>query len=144
MFQIVASFGRFCIAENQIASRQVLVHLLWAVLLGLGCALTEPVQAQAVTAASSAPAKPTDAAAASASAAASGPQWFSVLRARVRLRAADIGLVINTADPYSVAVGNHYLHRRRLRPQQVLRVDLPLRGSLTAEEFEALRTTIQA
>jgi len=33
--------------------------------------------------------------------------------------------------------------RLRLRPQQVLRVDLPLRGSLTAEEFEALCTTIQ-
>jgi hypothetical protein len=51
---------------------------------------------------------------------------LSVPRARGRLRAADIGLVINTADPYSLAVGNHYMQERRLRPEQVLRVELPL------------------
>ena len=38
-------------------------------------------------------------------AAASAPQWVVVPRATGRLRAPDIGLVINSADPYSVAVG---------------------------------------
>ncbi len=143
MQEIVALFRRFCIAENQIAFRQGSARLLVAALLGLGCAWAGLVRAQAVIAALLAPAEPADAAAAAAAAAASAPQWSSVPRARGRLRAADIGLVINTADPYSVAVGNHYLHRRRLRLQQVLRVDLPLRRSLTVKEFEALRTTIQ-
>jgi uncharacterized protein (TIGR03790 family) len=81
--------------------------------------------------------------AAPSAAAASAPQWLSVPRTSGRLRAADIGLVINTADPYSVAVGNHYLQRRGLRPEQVLRVELPLRASLKAEEFETLRLAIE-
>ncbi len=64
--------------------------------------------------------------------------------ARGRLQADDIGLVINTADPYSVEVGEYYMQRRRLKAQQVLRVELPLRERLSVEEFEALRRQIQA
>ena len=75
-------------------------------------------------------------------AAESAPQWVAVPRARGRLRAADIGLVINTADPYSLVIGEYYLHMRKLRPEQVLRVELPLRATLTAEEFAALRQSI--
>ncbi len=60
-----------------------------------------------------------------------------------RLTAADIGLVINTADPYSVAVGRHYIAARRLRPSQVLRLQLPLKTALTPEEFEGLAQRIQ-
>ncbi len=59
-----------------------------------------------------------------------------------RLRVQDLGLVINIADPYSVAVGQHYIRKRGLRPQQVLRVELPLRGEITAEEFALLRKRI--
>jgi len=113
-----------------------------AVLLALGCAFAGRVQAQAETAASAVPARP-PVAASSLGAAASAPQWLSVPRARGRLRAADLGLVINTADPYSVAVGSYYMKKRRLRPEQVLRVELPLRGALKAEEFEALRLAVQ-
>jgi uncharacterized protein (TIGR03790 family) len=87
---------------------------------------------------------PASAATLPASAAASAPQWLSVPRSRGRLRAPDIGLVINTADPYSVAVGAYYVQQRKLQPQQVLRVELPLRGTLSPEEFEALRGSIQA
>lgn len=141
MKAIVALFRCFCIAEHQIAFRRGLVERLAAVLLVLGCAFAGPVLAQAVTAASAAPAKPP--LAAPSAAAASAPQWFSVPRARGRLRAADIGLVINTADPYSLAVGSYYMQERRLRPQQVLRVELPLRSALKAEEFEALRIAVQ-
>jgi len=134
METIVALFRRFCIAEHQIACR----HGLWAaVLLGLGCALTGPVHAQDLLA-------PAPAAAMPASAAASAPRWVGVPRARGRLRAADIGLVINTADPYSVAVGSHYIHRRQLQPHQVLRVEVPLRETLRPQEFEVLRASIEA
>ena len=72
------------------------------------------------------------------------PQGLSVPRARGRLRAADMGLVINSADPYSVAVGAHYIQKRLLQPKQVLRVELPVRSSLKPEEFEALRKSIEA
>lgn len=59
-----------------------------------------------------------------------------------RLRPADIGLVINTRDPYSVAVGAYYAARRGLTEGQVLRVDLPVVPSLTPEQFETLRQRI--
>lgn len=62
---------------------------------------------------------------------------------RDRLRAGEIGVVINTSDPYSVEVGEHYARKRRLRPAQVLRVALPARDSLSVEEFTALRERIE-
>jgi uncharacterized protein (TIGR03790 family) len=60
-----------------------------------------------------------------------------------RLRAADIGLVINQRDPYSVAVGAHYASARGLTAQQILRVDLPVQSVLSVKEFEALQQAIQ-
>lgn len=65
-----------------------------------------------------------------------------VPRIEGRLQAADIGLVINTADPYSVAVGEHYIRRRGLKPSQVLRLALPTGTTLTRDEFEHLRGRI--
>lgn len=53
--------------------------------------------------------------------------WVSVPRIGGRLRAADIGLVINTADPYSVDVSEHYVTARGLQAAQVLRLELPAR-----------------
>jgi uncharacterized protein (TIGR03790 family) len=70
-------------------------------------------------------------------------QWMPVPRLRGRLTAADIGLVINTADPYSVAVGAHYIRARGLAAAQVLRLELPVRQNLTPVEFEALRAAIE-
>jgi uncharacterized protein (TIGR03790 family) len=70
-------------------------------------------------------------------------RWTSVPRIAGRLGARDLGLVINTADPYSVAVGAFYARARRLGPSQVLRVALPLRATLTVDEFEALRRRIE-
>lgn len=61
-----------------------------------------------------------------------------------RLHAADIGLVINTLDPYSVQVGEHYIAARGLAAEQVLRVELPVRNGLGREEFEHLRLAIGA
>ncbi|RZU03096.1 uncharacterized protein (TIGR03790 family) [Rivibacter subsaxonicus] len=60
-----------------------------------------------------------------------------------RLSGADIGLVINTADPYSVRVGEHYARARGLTPQQVLHIELPVRAALTREEFAAFEAALQ-
>ncbi len=70
------------------------------------------------------------------------PRWLSAAPVTGRLQAADIGLVINTADPYSVQVGEYYIQQRKLAPEQVLRLQLPVKPSLDAAEFETLRTAI--
>jgi uncharacterized protein (TIGR03790 family) len=134
MKAIVALFRRFCIAGHQIACRQVLGAV---VVLGLAGLWAGALPAQGLP-----PSSP--ASAASAAAPAPLPQWLGVPRARGRLRAADMGLVINLADPYSVAVGSYYLQRRQLQPTQVLRVVLPVVNSLKTEDFEALQASIQA
>ncbi len=66
----------------------------------------------------------------------------AIPRLNGRLHAADIGLVINTADPLSVAIGERYIAARRLAPGQVLRLELPLRAALERAEFDRLRATI--
>ena len=71
-------------------------------------------------------------------------RWIEVPRLAGRITAKDLGLVINTADPYSVAVGEYYVKSRRLAPQQVLRLSLPVRAALTADEFNALAGRIAA
>ena len=83
-------------------------------------------------------------AAAAPSSPASAPQrtWMAVPRPTGRLAAADIGLVVNTADPYSVEVGAFYAQARKLAPEQILHVELPLRAALTPVEFDALAERI--
>jgi uncharacterized protein (TIGR03790 family) len=71
------------------------------------------------------------------------PAWVAVPRDTGRLRAADIGVVINTADPVSVKVGRYYIKARRLNPNQVLRIALPTKPVLTPEEFERLNGAIK-
>ena len=63
-------------------------------------------------------------------------------RVRGRLSARELGLVINTADPYSVQVGEYYARARGLVPAQVLRVVLPVRHDLGAAEFRLLTAQI--
>jgi uncharacterized protein (TIGR03790 family) len=72
------------------------------------------------------------------------PAWVSVPLVKGRLTSADIGLVINTADPYSVEVGEFYIRARKLTPKQVLRVELPLHPALTADEFRAFDRRVSA
>ena len=72
------------------------------------------------------------------------PAWISVPRVAGRLTAAQLGLVINTADPYSVEVGEFYIKARRLTPEQVLRLELPLHASLSADEFSAFAARVTA
>ncbi len=72
-----------------------------------------------------------------------GAKWLGVPRMSGRLKARDLGLVINTADPYSVEVGKFYAAARRLGPGQVLRVELPLKPVLTPDEFKSLQARIE-
>jgi len=61
-----------------------------------------------------------------------------------RITAQELGLVINTADPYSVTIGEYYAKRRGIPAEQVLRVQLPVKASLTREEFAALDQTLRS
>lgn len=69
---------------------------------------------------------------------------FDALPAAGRLERSQIGVVINDDDPYSVAVGAHYIRRRGLKPHQVLHVRLPVRPVLAEPELEPLRHQIEA
>ena len=71
------------------------------------------------------------------------PRWLQVPRVQGHMTAADLGVVINTADPYSVAVGKYYVQRRGIPPEQVLRVDLPVRPALSVAEFGVLYAQIR-
>ena len=98
-----------------------------------------PASEPAPFVASAAPAAP-----ASAEMAVRSPAWIAVPRVAGRLTSKDLGLVINSADPYSVEVGEFYIRARRLSPEQVLRVELPLRARLTPDEFRAFDRKVSA
>ncbi len=70
-------------------------------------------------------------------------QWMSVPRVSGHLTARDLGLVINTADPYSVAVGEYYAQQRGIPAEQVLRLELPVRPTLSAGELEVLASRLR-
>lgn len=75
------------------------------------------------------------------------PEKNASLRVRVprvvsHLTAQDIGLVINSKDPYSVEVGQYYIQSRKLSPRQVLHVELPIKPALTPAEFKQLSESI--
>jgi uncharacterized protein (TIGR03790 family) len=71
------------------------------------------------------------------------PHWMAVPQIKARLSASDLGLVINTADPYSVAVGEYYIKKRGIPLEQVLRVELPVKTHLTVLEFGALYAQVR-
>ena len=89
-------------------------------------------------------ARPSPAAASAQEQAASEPvrQWVKVPRVKGRLGAGELGLVINTADPYSVEVGEFYAKTRGIAPEHILRVELPVRAELTLPEFERLQARL--
>jgi uncharacterized protein (TIGR03790 family) len=101
---------------------------------------SEPASTPASAPASVSPAKPMR----GAPTAAFQRTWLNVPRTVGRLTAADIGVVINTADPYSVEVGEFYIAARKLKPKQVLRVELPIKATLTPEEFSAFALKVEA
>jgi uncharacterized protein (TIGR03790 family) len=113
---------------------------------GLWLAVAGPAQAQPADDAASASRPPAvlSPRAGSAASAARAATGVAVPRLTGRLRAADIGLVINTLDPTSGPIGEHYIAARGLAPAQVLRVSLPYKQDLSLEDFERLRAAIAA
>lgn len=69
-------------------------------------------------------------------------KWVESPQVQGRLMAKDLGIVINTEDPYSVKVGEYYAKARGLTDAQVLRVAVPIKSSLTLEEFNRLKSRI--
>jgi uncharacterized protein (TIGR03790 family) len=69
-------------------------------------------------------------------------RWASAPRVFGRLTSADMGIVINEDDPYSVEVGEYYAKARRIPDARVLRVKLPVKGVLTRDEFEGMSKKI--
>ncbi len=61
-----------------------------------------------------------------------------------RITSQELGLVINTDDPYSVQVGEYYARARRIPEQHILRVSLPIKSALTPQEFEEFNKRIQS
>ena len=52
--------------------------------------------------------------------------------------------MINTADPYSVEVGEYYIKARGLTRAQVLRVQIPVAANLQPDQFKALAAQIDS
>jgi uncharacterized protein (TIGR03790 family) len=71
-------------------------------------------------------------------------QWMRVPRVYGHLTAQDLGVVINLDDPYSVQVGEHYVKARRIPADQVLRLHVPVKGTLSIGEFADLSAKIDA
>lgn len=69
-------------------------------------------------------------------------RWRPVARDRGRLTAEQLGLVINTADPYSVEVGEYYAQQRRIPASHILRLELPVQPRLDAAELAELAQAI--
>lgn len=136
----------FCIAKILLSETRgscgrvriagLLVHWLAAVApLAAGQAWAQPAppgSAPAVTV-------PAASAAASGPAEPARPQWLRAQRLHGRITAATLGLVINEADPYSVAVGAYYAQVRQIPEENIVRLRLPDKATLTRAEFEHLR-----
>jgi uncharacterized protein (TIGR03790 family) len=85
----------------------------------------------------SAPAAPSAVAAAASVPAVLARKWANVPRVFGRITAKELGVVINSDDPYSVQVGQYYIKARGIPEDQVLRVNLPIKSALTPKEFDA-------
>jgi uncharacterized protein (TIGR03790 family) len=144
----------FCIATSRPASwnrsalRSALrTALVFAMLAAAGApshaqTVSPAIQQAVIEAAEAASAASAAAAAPAPAPAVRRPAWIQAPRIGGRLQAADIGVVINTNDPLSVQVGQYYINARHLKAKQVLRLSVPARPVLTAEEFESLREAI--
>ena len=64
--------------------------------------------------------------------------------AATRLDSTSLAVVINTADPLSVKIGNYYAKRRHIPAANIIRVSFPFdRDDLPPEEFAPLRAAVE-
>src|SRR5260370_18582131 len=63
----------------------------------------------------------------------------------VALDATQLGVVVNTADPYSVEIGDYYVRRRGVPRANIVFVTLPTgQVDIGRSAFEAARAQVQA
>jgi uncharacterized protein (TIGR03790 family) len=61
-----------------------------------------------------------------------------------KLTAADLAVVINTADPLSVAIGNYYVKKRGISPRNVARVHFnAARDEIPEAEFSLIKAEVE-
>jgi uncharacterized protein (TIGR03790 family) len=61
------------------------------------------------------------------------------------LDATQLAVIINTADPLSVQIGEYYAAQRHITFQNIIRIELPAgRTTLTREEFETVKSRVDA
>ena len=73
--------------------------------------------------------------------------WWAALAPApaVALGPEQLGLIVNTADPYSVEIGAHHARRRGIPPANVVFVTLPAgRDEISREEFETAKAEADA
>ena len=74
-----------------------------------------------------------------------GQQITFPIAKRSGLKAAQLGLIINDSDPYSVAIGNYYQLKRGIPGQNIVHVNVPANvPSMNRADFASLKATIDA
>jgi len=64
-------------------------------------------------------------------------------RAALALDRTELGVIINTRDPLSVAIGDYYVERRQIPAENVIRVSFtPIENTLTRARFDLLKVQI--
>lgn len=71
-------------------------------------------------------------------------KWVNAPIVVGHLATKELGIVINTNDPYSKEVGAYYIKARKLADWQVLRVQLPVVPGIGSQELAELKTKIDA
>lgn len=59
------------------------------------------------------------------------------------LQASQLGIVVNTNDPLSIAIGDYYILKRKIPRDNLIRVALPVRASIGRDEFGKLYSALQ-
>jgi uncharacterized protein (TIGR03790 family) len=68
-----------------------------------------------------------------------------LIPASPRLTAAQLAVVINTADELSVAVGDYYVRKRRVPTANIVRMSFdPMRDELPEREFKKVRASVES
>ncbi|HEY7251032.1 MAG TPA: hypothetical protein VIG37_11095, partial [Methylomirabilota bacterium] len=61
------------------------------------------------------------------------------------LTAAELGVVVNVADPKSVEIAEYYARRREIPRENVVPITLPVgQGQITRQEFESAEAELDA
>ena len=109
-----------------------------------GAGATGEARAASVPAEGASPSSAASDAAGASAPAAPARRWATAPRVFGRLTAADLGIVINEDDPYSVEVGDYYAKARKIPAARILRVKLPVKGVLARDEFDELSKKVNA